>query len=90
MEPVLELSLEQLRGMIGLAVCYHGATCEVVEVLEDGPAVVLRDRRETAIQDDRFGDPHRRVAQTYTVPVVDEDGVRLHPEFLAMELLEPV
>lgn len=84
----LRFSLTQLRGMIGTAVCYRGVNCMVVEVLEDGPELVLCDLQQTDIQDDRFGDPHRCVARTYTVPVVDTSGTALHPEFLALEVLE--
>ncbi|HKJ75797.1 MAG TPA: hypothetical protein VKA64_01185 [Gammaproteobacteria bacterium] len=85
-EAVQEMSVAQLRGMIGACVCYRGADCFVMEVLEDGPSLVLQDVKRTDIQDNKFGDPHRRVARTYTVPIVDEDGRRLHPEFRALKL----
>lgn len=85
-EKVHEVSVEQLRGMIGACVCYRGANCFVMEVLEDGPSLVLQDAAQTDIQDNKFGDPNRRVARTYTVPVVDDDGERLHPEFLGLQL----
>ena len=78
--------MDRLRGMIGACVCYRGADCFVMEVLEDGPALVLQDAKQTDIQDNKFGDPHRRVARTYTVPVVEADGERLHPEFMAVQL----
>jgi len=89
-EKPLEITLEQLRGMIGVAVRYGEGTWEVIEVLEDGPSLVLRDvTAHTRLQHDQYGDPgRRRVVRTETVPVVDETGCALHPAFLALELLE--
>ncbi len=85
----IALTLEQLRGMIGQVVYHQGVCCCVIEVLEDGPALVLQDRAaHTEIQNNQYGDPKRRVAQTYTVQVLSEDGQNWHPEFLGLELLE--
>lgn len=85
----LDFSLAQLRGLIGQRVMHRGIACSVIEVLEDGPALVLRDLEgNTAIQDNQYGDPRRRVGRTYTVPVLDEAGSALHAEFLQLELLE--
>ena len=85
-EAIHDMTVERLRGMIGVCVCYRGANCFVMEVLEDGPSLVLQDTSQTDIQDNKFGDPHRRVARTYTVPVIDEDGEGFHPEFLSLHL----
>ena len=85
-ESVQTISVDRLRRMIGACVCYRGTNCLVAEVLEDGPALVLQDSTQTDIQDNKFGDPHRRVARTYTVPVMEAAGDRLHPEFLQLRL----
>jgi hypothetical protein len=84
----ITLTIEQIRGMIGLEVRYHGAHYVVIEVLEDGPSLVLLDTRaEPSIQVDLYGNPNRRVPNTYTVRILSEDLSELHPDFLALELI---
>lgn len=86
--PEIEITQAQLRGMIGLTVRYRGHTCCVIEVLEDGPSVVLEERGPAkALQEDQFGDPQRRVPRTFTVPILDEQRTGIHPEFLALDLV---
>jgi len=83
----IDVTVEQLRGMIGSPVCYQGITCWVIEVLEDGPILVLADGEfNTDIQDDQYGNPHRQVSRTYTVQVLTDNGDDLHPEFLELDL----
>jgi len=84
----VEIGIDQLRSMIGVQVQHEGEHCEVVEVLEDGPALILASIGGNTIQSDQFGNPSRRVPQTYTVPVLAPDGSGLHPAFLALELVE--
>ncbi len=85
----LDISLEQLRGMIGLRVIHLGSHCQVVEVLEDGPALVLLDLEEShsTIQADQHGEAHRRVPVTYTIPVLNPDATGFSADFLALEPL---
>ena len=81
------ITLEQLRGMIGLKVRHHGLSCQVIEVLEDGPPLVLQDCKATStIQANQFGDANRRVPQTQTIPVLTPDKKELHALFLALDL----
>jgi hypothetical protein len=83
----LAITVEQLRGMIGLEVHYRGMYHLVIEVLEDGPALVLEERgTEPGIQPSLLGVATRRVPQTHTVPVLSDDRLQLHAEFLAIEL----
>lgn len=85
----LNISLEQLRGMIGLRVQHRGIVCCVIEVLEDGPALVLQDgERREGLQDDQYGGPGRHVPEIYTIPVISSDRRELHEDFLSLELLE--
>ena len=84
----LRLNVDQLRSMIGLKVRYHGNLCQVVEVLEDGPALVLMDQRKPlprSIQADQHGEAHRRVPQTHTITIFGDDGEEFNVEFLALE-----
>lgn len=83
----LVLSIEQLRGMIGLRMRHQGVLCQVIEVLEDGPSLVLQNCDEgTTIQPNIYGEANRRVPLTYTVPVLTGDRLELHPAFLALDL----
>jgi len=85
----LNISLEQLRRMIGLRVQHHGVPCCIIEVLEDGPALVLQNGGPgTGLQDNQYGGPGRHVPETYTVPVIGPDQRELHEEFLSLELMD--
>lgn len=81
------LSLSQLRSLIGQPVSHHGTACHVIEVLADGPALVLQDARRTDIQDNQFGEPNRRVPRIYVIPLLDDEGSNVHPDFARLGLL---
>ena len=81
------ITLEQLRGMIGLKVRHQGLHCQIIEVLEDGPSLVLQNcEAVSTIQPNQFGDANRRVPQTHTIPVLTPDQKELHALFLALDL----
>lgn len=82
------ITMNQLRGMIGVPVEHEGIPCRVVEVLEDGPSLVLEALARKEMQPDQHGDPRRHVPETYVVPVLDHDRDTLHPEFLALDLVD--
>lgn len=85
----LEITVETLREMIGATVIHEGTHCKVVEIIEDGPHIVLIDLAIDSIQSDQYGSPHRRVPQTYLIPVQCEEQGSLHPDYLALELVTP-
>jgi len=74
--------------MIGIHVNHTGVPCKVVEVLEDGPSLVLISIDENHIQADQYGNPARRVPQTYTVPILTADGGAIHPAYMALDLVD--
>ena len=84
----INITLDQLRNMIGIKVYHQGIACHIVEVLEDGPSLVLKCLDENHIQANQFGDPSRRVAETFIVPVLSADGTTIHPAYLALDLIE--
>lgn len=88
MRQEIEITLTQLRGMIGQEVIYQGIACRVIEVLEDGPSLVLEDLSARSLQADRFGDPRRHVPDTYTVPVLEPDRCAIHAAFLELDLVD--
>lgn len=81
------ITLDQLRNMIGMRMFYQGTLCQVIEVLEDGPSLVLQSISEApTIQSNQHGEPTRRAPVTYTIPVLNSDHTELHPAFLALDL----
>jgi len=82
------IPLNRLRKLIGLKVRHQGAQWEIIEVMEDNPALVLRDcEMHTVIQPDQHGEAHRRVPITIMMPLFEEDGVSLNPALLNLDLL---
>ncbi len=82
------ITIEQLRGLIGSAVLHQGVVCHIIEILEDGPSLVLEDQdSKSAIQNDQFGDPSRRVMDHYVVPVFSADRSGFHAAFLELDIL---
>ena len=83
----LNITLSQLRNMIGLNVIHHGEGYQIIEVLEQSTELVLMKlQNATTIQADQHGDAHRRVPHTITIPVLTADKTELHPSFLALDL----
>lgn len=68
--------IDKLRQYLGRNVSYQGTIYEVMEILEETPALVLQDcEQHTTIQADQHGEAHRRVPKTRTIMIpVDEDG----------------
>lgn len=71
----LEWRNSQLRRLIGARARYQGGIYEILEVIEDEPALVLQDTSHSTIQADQHGEAHRRVPSTVTAPLpLDPDG----------------
>lgn len=85
----LIITLDQLRGMIGLHLLHQGIPCRVIEVLEDGPSLVLQSTEEQpGIQPNQHGEANRRVPVSYTIPVLNNTRTELHAQFLELDLVE--
>jgi len=88
---MITVTTDQIRSMIGLQVKHHHVDCRIVEILEDGPAIILEDmEHHNSIQADQHGEAHRRVPQTYTIPVLTPDKHEFSSAFLALEPLGPL
>ena len=82
------INVSQLRDLIGYEVEFDGTTCQIIEVIEDGPALILQHlHQHSTIQADQHGEAHRRVPSTITVPVYDSQGTALNADFSALNLL---
>ncbi|MEW6353642.1 MAG: hypothetical protein AB1469_05020 [Pseudomonadota bacterium] len=80
-----KITVEQLRGLIGKRLRHDGADCQIIEVLEDGPSLVLLETSAPGvIQNDQYGEGHRRVAPTFTLLVHDAASGEAHPALLDM------
>jgi len=80
------MTSEQLHDMIGQCVVFEDVYCQVVEIIEDGPSLVLEDlEAHVGIQPDQHGEAHRRVPKTYTIQVFSSDGNEFSAEFLSLE-----
>jgi len=83
----INITLSQLRGMIGQTVIVDNKYYLVIEVLEQSTELVLQVKHsETYIQSDQHGDARRRVPTTLTIPVLTADKSGLHPAFLEIDI----
>lgn len=83
-----EVRVEQLRQMIGRWVQYQGVSCQIIEALQEGPALVLvSSAAETTIQPNQYGEAWRRVPETYIVQVFNPERTALAPAFIELGLL---
>jgi len=77
---VLLIDPTRLNGLIGQQLLYQGIPCRVIEILDDGPALVLQDGEEhKVIQADQHGEARRRVPQVFTVAVLNSRRDGLNP-----------
>lgn len=83
------ISIEQLRGLIGLAIIHDGENCRVIEIIEDSLSIVVEhEDRDRTIQSDQHGHANRKVPQTATIPVLNTVGDGFSQSFLCLELIE--
>lgn len=82
--------LAALRALLGTEVMHQGVRCRLLEVLDDGPLLILEDCEEnTTIQENQYGGLWRRVPRVYTIPVMASGTCQLHPQFVALDLPLP-
>lgn len=85
----ISISIEQLRGLIGLQVIHEEEICRVIEVIEESLSIVLEhEYRDPAIQSDQHGHANRRVPQTTIIAVLNSSRDEFDPQFLCLELIE--
>lgn len=83
--PTIEFSTNQMREMIGLHVIFQESHYQVVEILDDGPQLVLESLdHHISIQPDQHGEAHRKVPKTCTIPILTADKLEFSGEFLAL------
>ncbi len=86
-QATIEIDVDRLRELIGTEVHYNNMACRIIEVLDDGPALVLQYNDPTPhIQADQHGEAHRKVPTTTTIEVLDQDGQTFSQAFKALKL----
>ena len=76
---------EHLLALIGQQVTFRHQRCEVIELLDGCELVLQVLEDDTNIQATQYGEGHRAVPVTYTLPVFDGEG-ELHAELIASGL----
>lgn len=84
-----DFSYHDLLRLIGQQVSYHGHRCEIIELIDDCSLVLQQLEPGSHIQPSQYGEGHRAVPVTHTVPVFDAEG-ELHPELVAAGLEQPL
>ncbi len=75
-----------LQTWLGRTVRWRGQIYQVVEILDDGPALVLESPpAQHHIQTDAHGRPRREARDTVLIPVLSSDGGALHEDFAALK-----
>lgn len=77
----LEADFPSLLALIGRKVSWRGGVGIVVEILEDGPAIVVQ-ADDFLIQSDSHGYPRRRTRETILIQVFNSDCTDYTEEFL--------
>ena len=72
--------LRELYQHIGESITFEGVSCQLIEILEDGPHLVFQcPDKQAIIQTNQHGDATRRTPTTYTIPLLSSIGDDLHP-----------
>jgi len=84
----INLSFNQLRGLIGEKLAYKGAFYTVIEVIEDTPSIIMQaDAPSFSIQSDAYGFARKPSKMTITIPILSLDRTHLHVDFLELDLV---
>ena len=80
-----------LRAWLGREITWRGQRYRVVEILDDGPALVLESASSAHhIQPDAHGRPHREARDTLLIPVWDAETQKRHADFIELDAANPV
>lgn len=71
--------IREMQRLIGRHIQYQGCHCEIIEVLAEGPAVVLYRHKPGVIQANLFGEAVRKAPNTFTLPLYSRVADDLHP-----------
>ncbi len=77
--------IDKIPRLIGKSAVIEGRRLTVVEVLLDEQQVILEDAADRSdLQENQYGDIHRRVNRTWVIPFFSElEPDRIHPVLAA-------
>ena len=77
---MLTINLHRLQDLIGKHLQYRGSYCQIIDILDEEPALILQDCADhKAIQSNQFGEANRRISPTYVVSLLNVRGDALNP-----------
>lgn len=69
-----------LKNLIGRSAVIEGKNLEVVEVLQDGPQIILKQTDvKTEILDNQYGEANSMTYRTWSIPLRSSIDNDLHP-----------
>lgn len=71
--------LNMLEPLLGREALVEGRRLCVIEILREGPTLVLKDAEEAIMQESLYGQPRRRAPRLFQVSLRSETGPHLHP-----------
>lgn len=80
-----DLTIDKLLTLIGRQVIYQRQKCEIIELLDGREFVLQVVEEDSNIQATQYGEGHRTVPVTYTLPIFDGEDT-LHSELIAAGL----
>lgn len=84
-----QIDPEKLKKLLGQSMTYQGISCQVIEILTDEPALVLRDSSDhKVIQPNQYGDAGDWMPRTFTVTVFDARRDGFNPELPELETFD--
>jgi hypothetical protein len=79
-EATVPYSAEKLQSLLNRCITYQGVECRIIEILDEGPALVLQDCcQERVIQGNQHGEASRRAPRLITVNVLNVRRDALNP-----------
>ena len=86
---MLRINPEKLQKLLGQILSYQGRPCQVIEILIEEPALVLRDCQDIkTLQTNQYGNAVGWAPQTFTIALLDARREHLNPDLPELATLE--
>lgn len=79
---------KMLGALLGRQATIEGRKLCLIEILRDGPILILQEEGNLLLQDNLYGQPRRHAPRHFLIPLISELGDRLHPiarQFMSTE-----
>jgi hypothetical protein len=86
---MLRINPDKLKTLLGQTLTWQGIPCQVIEILVDEPALVLRDQdHRKVIHANQYGNAGDHLPKTHTVPLLNLRRERLNPDLPELAALD--